>query len=54
MVISVVRSIFFPMEQRGIFKGVKSFDPSLIPDNYFQQFLGVFVEITVCFSSTES
>ena len=36
MVISVVRSIFFPMEQRGIFKGVKSLNPSLIPDNYFQ------------------
>ena len=38
MVISVVRSIFFPMEQRGIFKGVKSFDPSLIPDNYLEIF----------------
>ena len=29
-------------------------NPSLIPDNYFQQFLGVFVELTVCLSATAS
>ena len=29
-------------------------DPSLIPDNYFQQFLGVFVGLTVCLSATAS
>ena len=32
----------------------KEFNPSLIPDNYFQQFLGVFVGLTVCFSETAS
>ena len=30
------------------------FNPSLIPDNYFQQFLGVFVGLTICFSATAS
>ena len=29
-------------------------NPSLIPDNYFQQFLGVFVGLTVCLSATAS
>ena len=29
-------------------------NPSLIPDNYFQQFLGVFVGLTICFSATAS
>ena len=28
--------------------------PSLIPDNYFQQFLVVFVGLTVCLSATAS
>ena len=32
----------------------KSFNPSLIPDNYFQQFLEVFVGLTVCLSATAS
>ena len=32
----------------------KNFTPSLIPDNYFQQFLGVFVGLTICFSATAS
>ena len=35
------------------YKGI-AFNPSLIPDNYFQQFLGVFVGLTVCFSATVS
>ena len=30
------------------------FNPSLIPDNYFQQFLGVFLGLTVCLSATAS
>ena len=30
------------------------FNPSLIPDNYFQQFSGVFVGITVCLSAKAS
>ena len=29
-------------------------NPSLIPDNYFQQFSGVFVGITVCLSAKAS
>ena len=29
-------------------------NPSLIPDNYFQQFLGVFVGLTVCLSAKAS
>ena len=29
-------------------------NPSLTPDNYFQQFLGVFVGITVCLSAKAS
>lgn len=32
----------------------KDINPSLIPDNYFQQFLGVFVGLTVCLSAKAS
>ena len=34
--------------------GAMIINPSLIPDNYFQQFLGVFVGLTICFSATAS
>ena len=52
-----LEGITTPSYYRGIVvrNGKKySLHPSLIPDNYFQQFLGVFVGLTVCFSTTAS
>ena len=40
--------------ERIILDGQYSLNLSLIPDNYFQQFLGVFVGITVCLSAKAS
>ena len=43
------------IRRRGVEYFNKVFiNPSLIPDNYFQQFLGVFVGLTVCFSAIVS
>ena len=48
----IVLGVASPWSER---KGLKDYvNPSLIPDNYFQQFLGVFVGLTVCFSAIAS
>ena len=48
-IISALIRVFVSKKTCGI-----DINPSLIPDNYFQQFLGVFVGLTICFSATAS
>ena len=50
----VLQSLMEQPRNQELIDAYRQLNLSLIPDNYFQQFLGVFVGLTICFSATAS